>query len=177
MSNIAENRTWIMWVFAFFLSIFLLSITNANANKFTVVGYLEKATILPENLVVYAKMDTGSDSTSIHATDLKRYKRNGENWIRFTVDVDGRLTVFHRRIIRHIRIRRAETQDVRRPVVYLRICIAGRSVVAATNLSDRTGFYSQMLVGRPYMKSGKMLVDPASVHVGNPKCKILPDRD
>jgi len=144
----------------------------AYAKNPIVVGYLEKAVILPERLVVDAKMDTGSDITTIHAIQLKHFDRNGESWVRFMVEVDGRPTIFRRRIIRTVSIKRAETKIIKRPVVELRICISGRSLLTKVTLTDRTGFYAQMLVGRPYMKSNEMMVNPAAIYLGNTNCRI-----
>ena len=148
----------------------LLSL-QAIASEQNIVGYIEKAAILPEGLIVDAKMDTGSGTTTIHAIDVRRYDNNGETWVHFVIDIDGRHTVFRRRIIRTISIERAETKTIRRPVVELGVCISGYYKVTHVNLSDRTGFYTQMLVGRPFMKSGSMLVDPASIYFGRPQCK------
>jgi hypothetical protein len=50
-----------------------------------VAGWLEKVRVYPGNLVIYAKMDTGAKYSSLNASNLTPFMRNGHQWVRFRV--------------------------------------------------------------------------------------------
>ena len=60
----------------------MLGASAAQSRMLTIVGYLEDAVILPSGLAIKAKMDTGADSTSIHALNIEKYKKDGRNLLR-----------------------------------------------------------------------------------------------
>jgi hypothetical protein len=41
------------------------------------------------DLEVAAKLDTGAKTASLSARDIKRFKRNGESWVRFYLAIDA----------------------------------------------------------------------------------------
>ena len=55
----------------------MLGASAAQSRMLTIVGHLEDAIILPSGLAIKAKMDTGADSTSIHALNIEKYKKDG----------------------------------------------------------------------------------------------------
>lgn len=103
--------------YALLATMAMSGISAAKSRMLTVVGYLEDAIILPVGLPLKAKMDTGANISSIHALDIRRYRKNGEDWVRFAVDNGARKMVFRRRLERIVRIRRAGIPVVERPVV------------------------------------------------------------
>ena len=136
----------------------------------TIVGHLENAVILPSGIEIKAKMDTGADVTSIHAVDIEKYKKDGKDWVRFIVDTGKRKMRFRRAVTRVIRIRRAGTTIVSRPVVRLNLCIAGYNKLAEVNLANRSGMSTPLLVGRASMKTGGLVIDSGQKYVGKPVC-------
>ncbi|MCF5381525.1 putative ATP-dependent zinc protease, partial [Pseudomonas syringae] len=54
----------------------------------TVYGLNEYAQLAGINLEVAAKLDTGAKTASLSARDIKRFKRNGESWVRFYLAID-----------------------------------------------------------------------------------------
>ena len=148
----------------------MLGASVADARMLKVVGYLEDAVILPSGLEIKAKMDTGADVTSIHALNIERYRKDGEDWVSFVVDTGERKMRFRRAVERIVRIRRAGAVVVERPVVRLRLCIAGYEKLAEVNLADRSRMSSPLLVGRKFMKSGGLVIDSGQTYVGNPIC-------
>ena len=120
-------------------------------------------------------MDTGADSTSIHALNIEKYKKDGRNWVRFTVDTGNRRMIFRRVVERIARIRRAGTTIVERPVVRLNLCIAGYNKLAEVNLANRTGMSTPLLVGRAFMKTGGLVIDSGQKYVGRPVCPRAPN--
>ena len=115
-------------------------------------------------------MGTGAGATSIHAVDVQRYKENGQDWVQFTVDTGERRMVFRRAVERVVRVRRAGTAVVERPVVLLGICIAGYLQYGEVNLTDRSGMRFPLLVGRNFMGPGGLVIDSAQDFVSHPVC-------
>ncbi len=148
----------------------ILGASTAQSRMLTIVGYLEDAVILPSGLEIKAKMDTGADVTSIHALSIERYKKDGRDWVSFIVDTGKRKMRFRRVVARVVRIRRAGTAIVERPVVRLSICIAGYNKLAQVNLANRTGMSNPLLVGRAFMRSGGLVIDSGQKYVGKPVC-------
>ena len=76
-----------------------------NGSMLTVVGYLENAVLLPMGFSIQAKMDTGTTSTSINALNIRRYRKDGEDWVSFEVVAGDRSLKLRRRVERLARIR------------------------------------------------------------------------
>ena len=153
---------------------------RAGSRPITIVGHLENAAVvlhgLPD-LTMKAKMDTGADMTSIHAVNIERYTKNGEAWVRFTVEAGGRSVVLRRRLVGTVGVRRAGTAVVERPVVRVGICIAGYYGLIQVNLTDRSTMSSPLLVGRRFMAPGRLAIDSAKTYLGSPVCPRAPERD
>ena len=147
-----------------------LATPGVMAHTIRIVGHLEDAVILPMGLPIKAKMDTGADIALIHAVDIERYRQDGENWVRFTLESDGRTETVHRPLVRIARIRFAGSQVAERPVVRLKLCIAGYSNFAQIIPIDRSRMRVPLLIGKRFMSAGGLVVDPASEHVGRPIC-------
>ena len=54
----------------------------------TVYGLNEYAELAGIDLLVAAKLDTGAKTASLSARDIKRFKRDGESWVRFYLAID-----------------------------------------------------------------------------------------
>lgn len=61
----------------------------AVAGEKTVYGLNEYAALQGIDLEVAAKLDTGAKTASLSARDIKRFKRNGESWVRFYLAIDA----------------------------------------------------------------------------------------
>lgn len=152
----------------------LLGAFAAEARMLKVVGFLENAVILPGNLPIRAKMDTGANTTSINARDIERYTTNGEDWVRFTVDTGDHMMELRRPLEGIQRVRRTGITDVERPVVRLGLCIAGYYKHALVNLTDRSNMSFPLLIGRRFMGTGGLVIDSAQQFIGNPVCPGAP---
>lgn len=148
----------------------MLGASAAHSRMLVIVGHVEDAVVLPSGLEVKAKMDTGADLTSIHAVNIEKYRKDGRDWVSFVVDTGDRRMRFRRAVERIVRIRRAGTAIVERPVVRLHLCIAGYNKLAEVNLADRSRMSTPLLVGRSFMKTGGLVIDSGQEFVGRPVC-------
>jgi hypothetical protein len=111
-----------------------------------VVGWIEMTTIYPGAITFEAKLDTGADNTSLNASDIQRFEREGQAWVRFRVENKaGESVVLERPIVRTTRIRRHYGGPRERPVVSLGICIGRVYKEVPVNLADRTRFNYRLL--------------------------------
>ena len=62
-----------------------LSCLQVVASELLRAGWIEKAVLYPQGIVVHAKLDTGAKTSSLHAPDLEFITRDGKEWVRFGV--------------------------------------------------------------------------------------------
>src|SRR5690606_176596 len=96
------------------LVLIAVAVSNAAAKSNTnIFGWLEKTRIEPWGVTVKAKLDSGALTSSMHAENIERFRKNDEDWVRFTVkvrDVETDEVVskeFERPVYRRSRIRGA----------------------------------------------------------------------
>lgn len=143
---------------------------KAKPEKSIVMGWVERAVLFPSRVPFLAKLDTGAKTTSINAEDVQRFKKNGDDWVRFTVrNREGDSATFERPIVRIARIKRTNTGVATRIVVSLRICIGSFKRFAQVNLANRKNMLYQLLIGRRLLE-GRILVDSSRKYVVSPEC-------
>lgn len=148
----------------------LLAPTTLPAEQ-KVLGWIEKVRLYPGNLVVKAKFDTGAKTSSLHCQCSKVIKRNGERWLRFTIQGDyGKTREFFKKIVRTVKIRRHFRRSQKRHVVEMDVCIAGLRKTIEVSVIDRSGFNYKMLIGRRAME-GQFLIDSGRAFTTRPICK------
>ena len=135
-------------------------------------GYLERVVISTAGLALDAKLDTGADTSSLHAEGIKRFKRMGDRFVRFQVREDsGELVTLERPLSRMARIRRHDGDYQRRPVVKMWICVGNTRRRVEVNLIDRSQFSYPFLLGRSAME-GAIIVDPDRTFTVQPECDL-----
>lgn len=139
------------------------------------VGFVERVRLYPGNLLVHAKIDTGARTSSINVPEYERFTRSGRLWVRFSLtNRDNETITFERPIVRMARIRDLTGPTQTRPVVILGICVGHVFRISEVNLSNRSGFNFQFLVGRRFLRQ-LVVVDPARQYTVEPKCVVGPD--
>ena len=126
-----------------------------------IVGEAEPIYIADPGIVYTARIDSGAATSSLHATNIQRFERDGQPWVRFDVSVPGReeaLTLEHE-ISRRARIIQSNTEDPeRRIVIELPFVLGSHRGTAEFTLSDRSHLTYPVLVGRNILRD-VMLVD------------------
>ena len=135
------------------------------------IGWVERVRVFPGNLLMMAKIDTGADNSSIHATSIESFKKNDEQWVRFTVTpIQGDPKVIERPIFRLTQITRHGAPDEDRLVVKMGICLGPvYKEDMEVNLADRSNFEYKMLIGRSFLR-GEAMVDPSKEFTQEPQC-------
>jgi hypothetical protein len=138
-----------------------------------IVGRAEIVKICPESILFRAKLDTGADHSSLDASNVVEFERDGQKWVRFkVVNFRGQKRIFEKRLIRYARIKRKRLPPVERPVIRLSICLGKHFKEVEFNLSDRTGFSYKMLIGCSFLE-GMCIVDPAKKYTSEHKCEVF----
>ncbi len=108
-----------------------------------------------------AKIDTGARTSSLHATEIERFERDGHHWLRFLLDIGlGQSEpvacelprVDHRVIVSS----NGEAQD--RYIIKTRLRLGAVEFAAEFSLADRSDMKFPILVGRTALR-GRFMVD------------------
>lgn len=162
------------------LCIFLLLPNLCLSAEKKMYGAYEYARLPELGLDVPAKLDTGAETASLSARNIKYFKRNGKRWVSFTPAIDGS---DHRVIEKPLAgidkiIRRAADRApndkktyAARPAIILSVCMGSVLRDIEVNLTDRTGFRYPFLIGAVTLKSFGATVDPSVEYkAGKPDC-------
>lgn len=151
-----ENRSRLpACLLALGLSVGLVSSPDAALAKTPdqVLGWVEKVTVEPWGVEVKAKLDSGALTSSLDARDIKRFEKDGQEWVRFRLRLDDEssdetLSVnLERPLYRSLAVRGAGGRD-ERPVVVLEICVGDTRYEEQFSLRDREEMHYPMLLGR-----------------------------
>ena len=146
------------------------AVYGAQPVSLPVAGWLERARLSPGEILLEAKLDSGALSSSLHAANLKQFKRDGKDWVAFDVTGnDGRTAHFERPIVRIAKIKSALGTDEGRPTVTLGICVGNVYRVTEVNLVDRSGLTNPLLIGRRFLRD-RLLVDTGRQYLMDPTC-------
>jgi hypothetical protein len=142
-----------------------------------IAGWVEKITLLPWGDIVSAKLDTGAMTSSIHATNVERFTRGKEKWVRFDIDLgadsDSKLIEgVERPLARRVLVKQAGDDD-HRLSVEMEICSNGRLRMTEFTLADRSDLIYPVILGRRFMKSF-LVVDPSQTFLTKAVCDELP---
>jgi len=136
-----------------------------------IFGWIEPVALPGANLTLMAKLDTGADTSSLDATNIKRIRKGGRSLVRFDLrhpESDESLTL-ERPYVRSSRIRRHSGDYQRRHVVHMKICLGSTLETIEINLIDRSNFNYPLLLGRNALAE-VALVDSSITETSEPSC-------
>ncbi len=137
----------------------------------TILGHVERVIISDQGFSLKARLDTGAETTSLDAHNIRRFRRGDARYVRFEViDPDsGEFVTLERPLLRNVRIRQHSGQAMRRPVVKMWLCIGPLVHEVEVNLTPRSEFLYPLLIGRSAMR-GTIVVDPELSFTHRPEC-------
>ena len=130
---------------------------------------------------IKVKVDTGARSSSLHASRVREFERDGEKWVRFKVHPVQRnknATVeIEARVIEYRSVRSSSGKATIRPVISTQLKLLGLTWPVELTLAGRAKMGFRMLLGREAFR-GRFLVDAGnSYYNGKPKRKNIDDQD
>ncbi|MFT7129633.1 MAG: hypothetical protein ACI89U_001750 [Gammaproteobacteria bacterium] len=135
-------------------------------SRYQTIGEMEWALVEPGDLVFETRIDTGAETSSIHAEDIQLIEKDGKRWVRFKLSdpKTGLKIPLERRLHRRIVVKR-KTQGAldQRFVVRMWITIGNTRTWLDVSLSDRKDFDYPLLIGRN-MLMDNFVVDVSRHH-------------
>ena len=136
----------------------------------TVVG-LREWVALPDLGVagLRAKIDTGASTSSLHATDIEPFERDGEKWVRFTAHLGSVVQLRHRRceapLVAMKTIKSSNGHAQVRYVISTTLALGDRVWRVEFTLACRKAMRYRLLIGAKALIDGQMLVNPALSYI------------
>ena len=102
-----------------------------------------------------AKLDTGADVSSIHATNIKTFTQGGKQMVTFTYsNHQGDAQTFTREVIKTMKVKaRPGEKASARYVVKMTVRLDGIEKEIDVNLRDRSRFEYSMILGKNFLKN------------------------
>jgi len=137
-----------------------------------ILGQKEYVYVKEANATIDARIDTGASQSSISASDVVEFERNGKKWLRFNIVHNDRTINVEAPYVKQTRLRQSSIDGYSyRSVVKLNIKIGDYSTEAEFNLIDRTQMQFALLIGR------NLLTDIAVVDVSRNNVQKRADKD
>ncbi|WP_022728511.1 ATP-dependent zinc protease family protein [Fodinicurvata sediminis] len=137
--------------------------------KVRLFGYVEPIVLVEGNIQMQARLDTGAETTSLHATDIETFEKDDEEWVRFTTEGDdGKNAEYEREVLHTVKIVGEENS---RPVIMMDVCLGNLQKTVEVNLNDRSELTYSALIGRNFMQPG-ILVNGSEKNTSTPDCDL-----
>lgn len=142
----------------------------------TIMGRVEPVTLLPEKIVINAKLDTGAFYSSIQATHIKTFKKSNKQWVSFIFQHDGTQKKLIRPYLGESKIKRRTSQVQstlhyeKRPIVSMQFCLNHQAFYAPVSLANRHYFKYPLLIGRNLIEKLQIIVDPSQKNTHTAEC-------
>jgi hypothetical protein len=130
-----------------------------------IIGEVENVEVNPPGILYDARIDTGAESSSIHAENIQLVERDGQKHVLFSLvkpDTDTLLEL-ERKLERTVLIKQKESEPERRFVVKLWLTLGDIRERVDVTLSDRSDFSYRLLVGRNFL-TDTAIVDVSRQH-------------
>lgn len=141
-----------------------------------ILGWLESIRLQQSGMRIKTKLDPGAKTSSMQATNIERFEKDGRPWVSFDftdVDLDTEKEQTHRLeapLIREVVIKRHGAPNITRPVVAMEFCLFHQIYRAEFSLTDRDKFNYAILLGRSFLAK-IALVDPSQIFLSRPACE------
>ena len=131
-----------------------------NSGNIAIIGQVEYVDVMSIPIRKKARIDTGAETSSIDATDIVEFERDGEKWVQFQVTDRSTDDVFEVKapVVRSVLIKQHGVDNVRRQVVELDLRMGAIRETVEVTLADREKFDFPLLIGRNFLQ-GRAVVD------------------
>lgn len=126
------------------------------------LGEIETVKLVKESISLAARIDSGAVTSSIGVINPRNFERDGDKWIRFSLDQEDDAIVYEYPVYDTVVIK--QTKDLSEERIEIKIDIEMGGVIYKNqlfNLSDRTHLDYQLLIGRSFLQ------DIAVIDVGS----------
>ncbi|MDD2451673.1 RimK/LysX family protein [Sulfurovum sp.] len=129
-----------------------------------VIGAVEKVRIIPGNIILDARIDTGATTTSLGVDEIEILNEDGKEWAEITLnDIKSK-----HEIVSFVKIKQHGKEPLKRPVIRLRLILGEVSEIVDVTLANRSNFKYKLLIGRNFLYE-RFIVDVSLKHTRFPK--------
>lgn len=142
-----------------------------DVRELEILGWVEYVWLRDPNIKLKGKMDSGAETSSLHAIILKKFRKDGKRWVRFQIKNPrtGKEVTLVRERQRTIGIVRHVGDNQVRPTVIMKFCLSGQMHEAEFSLVDRTQFNYPVLLGRNALQQFA-LIDTSATFLAERGC-------
>ena len=138
-------------------------------DQLSVIGLREWIN-LPELGIIglRAKIDTGASTSSLHASDIQPFHKDGEDWVRFTAYLGTQVQRRHRceaQMVSVKRIKSSNGQAQSRYVIRTHLALGDRLWPVEFTLTCRKTMRYRLLLGSKALVEGQWLIDPSRTYI------------
>ena len=116
-----------------------------------------------------AKIDTGASTSTLHATEIEPFEREGEKWVRFTAHLGTIVQLRHRRCeapLVAMKTIKSSTGHVQiRYVIRTTLALGDRVQEVEFTLTCRKTMRYRLLLGSKALVDGQLVVNPGLKYV------------
>ncbi len=130
------------------------------AGDMAIIGRIEYVDVMSIDMRKKARIDTGAETTSIDASNIVEFERDGRKWVQFTIADRSTedMSEIKAPVVRTVRIKQHGVDNVRRQVVELDLRMGSLRETVEVTLADRERFDFPILIGRNFLR-GRAVVD------------------
>lgn len=129
-----------------------------------IIGGVEQVRIIPGNIILDARIDTGATTTSLGVDEMEICNEDGKEYVE--IMLNGMKS--KHKIRRFIQIKQHGKESLKRPVIRLRLILGEVSESVDVTLADRSNFKYKLLIGRNFLYE-RFVVDVSLKHTTVPK--------
>lgn len=119
------------------------------------LGHQEWVALPLQNLVLPARVDSGANTSSLHAMDLQEFERDGKKWVRFKTlyqaDEDSAIqqSIIEAPLVRYTKVQQASGAE-NRALIKLPLQLGSLNQEVEFTLTDRSNLIYPVLLGRRF---------------------------
>jgi len=136
----------------------------------TAIGWAEWCALPDLELpAIKAKIDTGAKTSALHAYDIRRFSKDGADYVRFKIhpvqgnnkiEVECEAPLVERRPVTS-----SNGEREKRYVIKTRLHLDGRHMDIELTLTSRHKMEFRMLLGREALRKGRFLINPGKTYL------------
>lgn len=147
------------------------SVIAANMNNYSVYGHIERVALIPGDIEIKARLDTGAARNSLNAQDIELIESGEQTMVSFVFDDrNGNQYPMTLPLVETITVKQASGKQ-NRYVVEMGLCVGEHYEESLFTLADRSRMTYPVLVGRNFLKNA-VLVSSEHKMTAKPNCEI-----
>ncbi|MCY1276851.1 putative ATP-dependent zinc protease [compost metagenome] len=147
-------------------------------DQLSVIGLREWINLPELGMVgLRAKIDTGASTSTLHASDIQPFQRDGQDWVRFTAHLGTLVQRRHRceaPLVSVKRIKSSNGQAQNRYVIHTQLTLGDRTWPVDFTLACRKTMRYRVLLGSKALIAGQLVVNPALAYVQDKPVLLSP---